>query len=175
MDVVSYLLGKNAGGGGGGDSEYLNTEITEKTSSANKFQLLKKPYDVYVDDSVTELAYAFNYMSYQYILPNIHSKNVQYIQSMFAACNLLKRIDLSGMYGEIKACQMCFQSCKNLEYIDIRNMTFDANVNAANFLGGSSSNGPASNCEIIVKSNTEKQFLLSLRADLTNIKTVAEL
>ena len=63
MDIVSYLLGKNAGGGGGGGkiSEYFVTEITEnQTKQAYAWDLIKKLPVITVADNVTQISYLFN-------------------------------------------------------------------------------------------------------------------
>lgn len=176
MDVPSYLLGKNAGGGGGGDSEYLNTEVTQDTNNTRHIQLLKKSFDVYVADTVVSLQNAFQY-SDQKILPKIHcNNNVKYMQNMFAGNSFITSIDISGMNAnEIVNASSAFLNCTSLRFLDMRNISFTASASINGIIGGAASNGPPSNCEIIVKSDVEKQLLLAQRPDLTNIKTVAEL
>lgn len=180
MDVVSYLLGKNAGGGGGGDSkfdEYVNTTITENPASTGaRFSILKKPIDVYVSDNVTSLSRIF-YESGETYLPRIHcNNNVININNMYYYATNMESLDLSNMYADkIVNAGSAFMGCKKLKYLDIRNIEFDESYNLGAMFGGSSSNGPSSDCEIIVKNETVKQAILESRPDLTNIKTVAEL
>ena len=61
MDVPSYLLGKNAGGGGGGDlSEYFVTEITSNVASYSKRKnVVKKAPPINITNDVTTLRGGF--------------------------------------------------------------------------------------------------------------------
>lgn len=176
MDVTSYLLGKKASGGGSDLSEYLNGSVSENTTKTKHIQILKKPSDIYVNDNVTSLQYAFQY-SDQLILPKIHcNSNVIYIQYMFDGNQRVKNLDLSNMYAtKVKNASNMFLNCTALEYIDMRNISFDENPSLGQMFGGASSNGPRSSCTIIVKSDIEKQLILSSRSDLGNIITLAEL
>ena len=62
-----------------------------------------------------------------------------------------------------------FQSCLNLTYLDIRNFDFTKEIyNRSMFYK------VPSNCEIIVKDNTAKEWILATRKDFTNVKTVVE-
>jgi hypothetical protein len=63
-----------------------------------------------------------------------------------------------------------FYYCTSLEKIDIRSMTFD-NVTNQNMAFYQVPN----DCEIIVKDNTQKEWITSRFTNLTNVKTVAEL
>jgi surface protein len=93
------------------------------------------------------------------------------IQNMFEGCESLETIDLSNFHtsGSLTI-YMPFYGCKRLKHLDIRSLTFD-NVNNAMSVF---TEVPAS-CLIIVKGETEKQWVLSQRSDFTNVKTVAEL
>lgn len=117
--------------------------------------------------------------------------------SMFYACSSLTRLDLSGwntsnvtsmgyMFNNVRAVKelnlstwvtpnltdmdSMFNNCRALEKLDIRNFTFDNVTKSA----GLFYKVPA-NCLIIVKGDTEKEWVLARRSDLTNVKTVAEL
>lgn len=89
---------------------------------------------------------------------------------MFRGCSKLKRIILSNLITDrlTKAGYM-FDECSSLEYLDIRNFTFDKITTYTNMFR----NIPA-NCEIIVKDNTAKAWVLARRSDFINVKTVAE-
>lgn len=94
------------------------------------------------------------------------------IQSMFLNCSGLTSINISNFVTS--SCNyfgQMFSGCTSLQHLDMRNMTFENYSNGNNMFN----NVPAG-CEIIVKSQTEKDFILAnIRSDLTNIKTVAEL
>ena len=90
--------------------------------------------------------------------------------SMFNECKILTSLDLSGftLKENINLSYM-FRMCNKLMYLDIRNCEF-VNANTTytfNYLSAS--------CNIIVKSDTERDFLLGLKSSFANIQTVAEL
>ena len=66
-----------------------------------------------------------------------------------------------------------FIHCSALMYLDIRNFDF-ANATKLTNYGNMFTNVPA-NCEIIVKDDAARDWVLTQRSDFTNIKTVAEL
>lgn len=200
MDIFSYLLGKQAGGGGGSDlSEYFNQEITINSSASVSPMIIKKIPPLTIGENVTSLAYAFGDINAEEFsgLKNFTNKITLmqscFQNSVFSIINV-KGIDTSG----VKNMSSCFQSCRNitsldlsdwntssvttmnsmfransnLQYLDIRNFTFNEGVDAS----WAFYDIPR-NCEIIVKSQTEKDFILNTTggAGLTNIKTVDEL
>ena len=91
--------------------------------------------------------------------------------NMFYGCSALTRLDLSNFdTSNVTAMGSMFNGCRALMYLDIRSMIFDKVTNYSTMF----SNIPAA-CEIIVKSDTERDWILAKRSDFTNIKTVAEL
>ena len=99
------------------------------------------------------------------------TSNVTNMNSMFRECPL-SRLDLSSFNtSNVTNMGYMFYGCKNLMYLDIRNFTFDKVTSYSNFIGY---NHPT-DCLIIVKGETEKQWVLNVRSTLTNVKTVAEL
>ena len=62
-----------------------------------------------------------------------------------------------------------FAYCSKLKFIDIRNFTFDNVTNAFSMFSS-----VPKDCLIIVKGQTEKDWVLTQRSDFTNIKTVEE-
>ena len=92
------------------------------------------------------------------------------MRSLFSGCRNIKRIDMRNLETDrLTNINSMFNGCESLEYLDIRNFTFDA-VTDSTFLF----NKVPDECEIIVKSDTEKQWILDKWWGLTNIKTVAE-
>lgn len=102
---------------------------------------------------------------------NFNTAKVTNMSYLFAYCYVLKKIDLSNFdTSNVTNMTSMFYACNTLRLLDIRNFTFDKVTSYS----GMFHNVPA-NCEIIVKSNTEKEWVLARRSDLTNVKTVAEL
>lgn len=99
------------------------------------------------------------------------STEIQNLYMTFASCQKLERLDLSNFYTtDLTSMSDAFNNCKNLKYLDIRNFTFDKVTGKSTVF-----TSVPLNCEIIVKSDTERDWILALRSDFTNIKTVAEL
>lgn len=89
----------------------------------------------------------------------------------FNGCSSLASLDLSNWETpSLTTTTGMFAGCSSLMHLDIRKMTFD-NVSNYGYMFASIQQ----NCEIIVKSQTEKDWVLARRYDLTNVKTVAEL
>ena len=101
----------------------------------------------------------------------LDTSEVTSMSSMFNSCEQLTQLNLSGCYTtKVTNMNSMFAYCKKLKKLDIRNFTFDKVTNNQTMF----SSVPNS-CEIIVKSDTEKQWVLARRSDFTNVKTVAEL
>lgn len=68
-----------------------------------------------------------------------------------------------------------FMYCEQLTKIDMRNLEFNNVTSSTNMFGGSGVNtGPPDNCLIIVKDQTQKDWITSRFSRLTNVQTVAE-
>ena len=101
----------------------------------------------------------------------LNTKNVTGMSRTFYGCRALKNLDLSNWKTSSVTTMMdMFAWCNSLEHLDIRNFTFDTVSNYSSMF----QQVPA-NCEIIVKSDTEKTWITSNFSNLTNVKTVAEL
>ena len=167
---------ENLPSGGGADlSEYFNLEITSDTDAAIKYYLLKKCPDVYISNNVTTLTYTFAEYSLN-VIPKIHcNNNVINIIRMFQNCKNVTSIDLSEFDGSnLQYIAFAFTGCTSLTHLDIRKFEFGNAVSFAGLFGNSSTNYIPTNCEIIVKSNVEKQWINSNFQRQTNVKTVAE-
>lgn len=113
-------------------------------------------------DSITELN-----------LSNFDTSNVTTMGSMFESMDKLTRLDLSSFdTSNVTSMGYMFNNCTKLQYLDIRNFTFDkvtSYTNVFNYM-------IPSNCLIIVKSETERQWILKNGySGFKNIKTVAEI
>lgn len=102
-------------------------------------------------------------------LSNFDTSNVTSMSSMFEACNNLKRLNISSWKTDnLQNTIYMFNNCSNLEFIDMRNFTFDNLTSYRDMFTQVNYY-----CEIIVKDETQKQWILSQR-NFANIKTVAE-
>lgn len=134
--------------------------------------------DVVFNNNITDLVTMFsgcaNLISVG--LNNGVTTNVTSMYEMFNGCRALISLDLSNWETpNLTNTTRMFANCVSLTHIDIRKMTFN-NVTSNDFMfGGSASGGVPNNCEIIVKSQTEKEWITSKFSRLTNVKTVAEL
>ena len=102
---------------------------------------------------------------------NFNTAKVTNMASMFSACTSLTSLDLSSFtLKEGVDISGLFYGDSNMKSIDIRNCEFN-NVTTSwdtfYYL--------VNNCNIIVKSDTERDFILSKKSTFTNIQTVAEL
>ena len=105
------------------------------------------------------------------IIALIDTDNVTDMGYMFYNCSKITKVDLSNINTSmVKNMGNMFYLCDNLLYLDIRNFTFDKVTSYSSMFY----RVPV-NCEIIVKGNTEKEWVLARRSDFTNVKTVAEL
>lgn len=103
--------------------------------------------------------------------------NVTTMGGMFSGCRNLETADLSSFYTtNVTDMGSMFASCVSLEFLDIRNFTFDSVTSFNNFLGyqGGPTYYVPRDCEIIVKSQTEKNWFATNFSSYTNVKTVAE-
>ena len=90
---------------------------------------------------------------------------------MFNYCYYITKLDLSSFYTpNLTNTGSMFQNCMRLTHLDMRNFTFD---NVTSYSG--MFNNVSSSCLIIVKGDTEKQWITSKFTSLKNVKTVAEL
>ena len=92
-------------------------------------------------------------------------------KGMFANCTSLTTLNLSSFdTTNITNMKWMFQYCRSLTNLDIRNFDF-TNVTDTTDMFTSVPIG----AEIIVKTSAERNWILNVRSDFTNIKTVAEL
>jgi len=126
--------------------------------------------------NVTDMALAFRYFGrnanvrQELDLSGWDTRKVTTMNQMFANAEHLRKINMSTWETPLvtNTAEM-FYYCVRLQEIDMRKFTFD-NVTSSSSMFTSI---PA-NCLIIVKSQTEKNWVLTQRSDLTNVKTVEE-
>lgn len=99
----------------------------------------------------------------------LDTSNVTTMYSMFSYADA-KYLDLSTWdTSNVTTMEQMFRYADKLEHLDIRNFTFNK-VSGRNY----AFSGIPNDCLIIVKSETEKTWILGLNSSLTNVKTVAE-
>lgn len=106
---------------------------------------------------------------------NWDTNKVTTMYQMFFFCTKLTELDISSFSTPLvtDTTQM-FQGCNLLMKIDMRNFNFTTITNYSNMFGGTSSNGVPDNCLIIVKDQTQKDWINTNFSRLTNVQTVAE-
>lgn len=99
-------------------------------------------------------------------LSNFNTSNVTYMNGMFESCTSLTSLNLSNFNtSNVIEIRSMFSGCTSLTSLDISNFTFDK-VTHYDFMFY---NVP-DNCEILVKSQTEKDWITSKFTNLTNVK-----
>ena len=89
---------------------------------------------------------------------------------MFSACSSLTSLNLSSFNtSSVTNMSSMFRSCSKLTNLNISNFDFTKVISYSNIFD----NVP-SNCEIIVKDDTSKEWVLAIRSDFINVKTVVE-
>lgn len=101
-----------------------------------------------------------------------NTSNVTDMSYMFRGCVKLTTLDLSSWNtSNVTNMTYMFFDCIELTKLDIRNFDFSKVTKYTSFFNNSFD----ANCEIIVKDETAKEWVLARRSDLINVKTVAEL
>ena len=99
-------------------------------------------------------------------LSSFNTSNVTAMSGMFRGCSSLTSLDLSSFNtSSVTGMPGIFRGCSSLNHLDISNFTF----NAINDYREMFKDVP-DDCEILVKSETEKQWITSKFANLTNVK-----
>ena len=110
------------------------------------------------------------------IICNNDTRKVTTMRQMFYNRKKLTSLDLSSFETtSLTDCRAMFDACTSLMHLDIRKFDFTTVSQAGTTVfGTSSSTGVPDNCEIIVKDQTQKDWILNKYSRLTNVKTVAE-
>ena len=126
--------------------------------------------------NVTNMSYMFRGSGVVTLdLSSFDTSKVTNMSYMFEQCQQLTELDLSNFdTSNVTNMTKMFYNSIKLSKLDIRNFTFDKVTQSTNMFGGQW-DGIKKDCLVIVKSETEKEWVLARRSDLTNIKTVAEL
>ena len=177
MDILSYTLGKKAGGG-----KYAPRKIIFSTQN-NKFYGTELNYEIQnLDTSNIEMFSAMFYDCENLLsldLSNFDVSKGTNFSMMFYNCKKLTSLDLSNFNidGDYNLSYM-FSGCSSLQHLDVRNIIFSSITTASYYMNLFGTNHPdyqvPSDCEIIVKDATEKAWINTNFSRLTNVKTVAE-
>lgn len=107
-------------------------------------------------------------------LPDFTGASPTNISGMFGNCYKLTSLDLSTLdTSNVTSMTYLFSEDSQLMFLDIRNFDFSGVSGTASKYSQMFTSVPSS-CEMIVKSQTEKDWILSIWPRFTNIKTVAE-
>lgn len=99
-------------------------------------------------------------------LSSFDTSKVTDMVAMFNNCTSLTSLDLSNFdTSKVTKIYTMFQNCSSLTYLDISGFTFGEKLNYTDMF-----DGVPDNCEILVKSDVEKQWITSKFANLTNVK-----
>lgn len=99
-------------------------------------------------------------------MSKVDTSNVRTMDGMFGRCSKLTNLDLSNFNtGNVTDMSYMFVNCSKLTSLDISNFTFDKVTSYSGMFGG-----VLDNCEILVKSQIEKDWITSKFSNLTNIK-----
>ena len=112
-------------------------------------------------------------------LTSFDTSNVTSMRSMFngdRVKNDITSLDLSSFTASENGVTTytMFNNCTNLQHLDMRKFDFTRITTFTNMFGSAASRRVPANCEIIVKDNTQKQWIATNFSWLTNVKTVAE-
>lgn len=136
--------------------------------------LVSVDFSEFRESAVTSIAYMCSECSALETLDmgNLKTPNLKTVTYAFNKCTNLKRLILTNMtIPNATNVSYMFNMCESLEYLDIRSMEFPGTITTNTRMIAQ----VPFDCEIIVKDDTARNYLLSLNNTLTNIKTVAEL
>lgn len=164
---------------------YRGTELDYELSNLDPSNLTTMAYMFYrceliktlnipnlCTSSVKQISYIF-YQCYDLTtldVSNWDTSNVTNMVYAFYKCSGLTKLDLSSWdTAKVTTMVYMFSGCTALTHLDIRNFDF-TNVNYYT----SMLDDVPTNCEIIVKNTTAKNWFKSKFSSWTNVKTVAE-
>jgi surface protein len=105
---------------------------------------------------------------------NFDTRKVENMRELFYLRSGLTSLDLSSFdTPALTNTYRMFSGCTHLMFIDMRNMTF-TNITYSLDMFGAGANAVPDNCEIIVKDQTQKNWITTNFSRLTNVKTVEE-
>lgn len=123
MDITSYLLGKNASGGGGSATDYFNTSMNDiENQTLGYFGWLIKKIPPIETVEVTNLLNYFRWFKGDEILfsSTFNTKNVTNMTNMFFCCINITKLNLSMFNTEnVTAMSSMFSGCGKCSEINV--------------------------------------------------------
>lgn len=189
MDMLSYLLGKN--NGGGTDTKYKPSYISFYQYPGNDLSNNLNGLDISNMSGTNNMFYGCSYIT-SLDLSGWDTSNIKYVGNTFRDCYSLASLNLSGWdTSNITEYSFMFWGCSSLETLDLSSFTTKNNARAVymfnNCLGLSQldmSNfdftklkdfnnmfdGMNQNCLIYVKDQTQVDWFTTNFPSLTNIQ-----
>lgn len=100
----------------------------------------------------------------------INTTPITTLKNVFYNCSKLKELDLSNWNTpNLTSVNNTFDGCSSLQKLDIRNFDFTNVTNKSNTF-----NKVPANCLIIVKDQTQKNWMATNFSNMTNVQTVEE-
>ena len=128
MDIVSYLLGKQSGGGGGSTSDYFDTEINTNSESV----ILKKIPTIVIADNVTSNSSILSGIYAEEIENVVGGAGLTSINNFFANQSRLKKVTINGITStNINSLQSLFNNSPFMESITIENLNTEKVTNVS--------------------------------------------
>lgn len=194
-ETFTSLVPKVADIQAGDISEYFEETVSSGTNTVSGWLNAVKKLPA-LSNTGANCSYMYaNYKGAELDLSKMNFSIITTTAGMFNQCSNLTRLDLSSWAGTISVATNMFARCVNLTYLDLKNLKTASGTSIGSMFlycgkleyldirnmtlslcsgSGVFTDVPA-NCEIIVKDDTEKEWILSQRSDFTNVKTVAEL
>lgn len=147
--------------------------------SYNAF-ITPEPIKITGGSNVTSLWGAFSYTVNQLDLTELNTSNVTTMRSCFSYAfnnpNIpFRTLDLSTWdTSKVTDINYMFSYCKGLSFIDMRTFEFTNIADNEGIFGSTANYGVPNDCEIIVKDQTQKNWVTTNYSRLTNVKTAAE-
>lgn len=155
----------------GGKYKPRVTELTFKNYEGTELDYETQNLDTSFFTSMSEMFYYCRYLTHLDV-SGFNTSNVTNMNGMFYQCQNLTSLDLSNFdFSKVTNIQEMFRNCRYLKHLDIRTLTFD---NITSYGWAFQFYKTSNDIEIIVKSETEKQWFATNYSGYSNVKTVAE-
>ena len=151
-------------------SSFDTSKVTNMNSMFSTSEITTLNVSSFDTSNVTDMVYMFKYSKVSNLdLSNFISNSKTNMNYMFQYASGVKSINLSSITN-VLSMTSAFDSCTQLELLDIRNLNTASVTAFTNMF----KNIPSA-CKIIVKDETAKAWVLARKSSLTNVVTVAEL
>ena len=153
-------------------NNYFYENIPNGTNSSNSGVLFSIKNFPALKNEGTSCKYMFsNFGGVSIDFSNFETSEVEDMAYMFYQAINLERLDLSSFFTpKLTNTNYMFYNCKSLKYLDMRNFDFTPITSS----GIMFYNVP-NDCEIIVKDDVARNWILSMNDKFTNIKTLEEI